>query len=229
MIRWRGGAGNNYFIGGPGDDSFRGGAGIDTVSYETVTGGGITVTLSGQGGWGLLGGLTGSFTGGGDSGNDFPQGAVFIENVTGTNQSDTIAGNRHDTVLIGLGGNDNLDGGADVFGDSGNDTLIGGAGIDQLNGRLGSDTFVWQKVTDAPTGGTIEFATVDASDQFDFSAIDANGASPGDPAFVYATSGTAAGTLVVSGTTIVGHVDGDGVADFQINLSATVSETQFIL
>jgi Ca2+-binding RTX toxin-like protein len=47
-----------------------------------------------------------------------------IENVTGSNLSETIIGNEQDNVLNGRGGNDIIDGGF------GNDTLIGGDGND---------------------------------------------------------------------------------------------------
>lgn len=74
-----------------------------------------------------------------------------IENVTGSDQSDSITGDNSANVvlgqsgadqLVGLGGSDILDGGdgADtLIGGSGNDTLIGGSGRDILDGGSGTD------------------------------------------------------------------------------------------
>ncbi len=69
---------------------------------------------------------------------------VEIENVTGSNDGDTITvtGNT-DNVLNGLDGNDVLSagGGNDtIIGGAGSDTLIGGLGDDILDGGAGSDT-----------------------------------------------------------------------------------------
>ncbi|HEY6995210.1 MAG TPA: calcium-binding protein [Xanthobacteraceae bacterium] len=52
---------------------------------------------------------------------------ISIENVTGSDGSDSITGNELSNTLDGRGGNDTLDGGA------GNDLIIGGAGIDTVS------------------------------------------------------------------------------------------------
>ena len=59
-----------------------------------------------------------------------------VENVTGTDFADVIAGNKEANILHGGKGNDELSGGA------GDDVLIGGAGKDTLTGGEGADVFV---------------------------------------------------------------------------------------
>ena len=68
---------------------------------------------------------------------------VSIENLTGTNFRDALAGNSGTNVISGLAGNDILAGagGTDqLLGGKGNDLLKGGVGNDTLNGGAGSDT-----------------------------------------------------------------------------------------
>jgi Ca2+-binding RTX toxin-like protein len=65
-----------------------------------------------------------------------------IENVRGTDWSDTIKGNSANNVLLGGDGDDWLDGGA------GRDLLIGGADFDTLRGGAGDDILI---------GGTTAF------------------------------------------------------------------------
>ncbi|MFK7862282.1 MAG: beta strand repeat-containing protein [Granulosicoccus sp.] len=144
-----GGAGNDAVIGGAdndtmlasaGTDAFDGGTGIDVVDYSTLTGtGGVTVALN------SVSVVTATVLGGT---NDS---MVNVENLIGTDASDsftgdsqanTFVGGAGDDTLSGAGGNDALQGdaGDDVLsGGAGNDTLDGGAGSDQLLGGLGAD------------------------------------------------------------------------------------------
>ncbi|MEM7470504.1 MAG: calcium-binding protein [Pseudomonadota bacterium] len=112
-----GGIGNDTLVGGEAADSLDGGADIDLIDYS-ASDGGVTIDLvNGVG----LGGHA--------------QGDVFsaIENVIGSNFSDS---------LVGDGNNNQLDGGAlndTLWGGSGDDTLIGGSGSNTLTGGLGAD------------------------------------------------------------------------------------------
>ncbi len=132
-----GGAGNDFLHGGPGIDTLSGGPSasggtaadpdVDTLSYESATGGGITSTLNASGGVNV-----GQFLPGrSNAGLDVITGG--FENVVGTASPDTITGNAQNNVLVGLAGNDTLNGGG------GNDTLVGGAGADVLTGGAGID------------------------------------------------------------------------------------------
>ena len=90
-----------------------------------------------------------------------------IENLTGSAQADTLAGDALPNVLKGGGGNDMLTGGddtqptdadADRVGDTleggaGDDTLNGGGGFDMLNGGAGDDTLNGGGDNDTINGG----------------------------------------------------------------------------
>ncbi|TKB59354.1 MAG: calcium-binding protein, partial [Nitrospira sp.] len=80
---------------------------------------GVTVNLN----------LTGAQNTGG-AGSDT---LVSIENLTGTNFTDTLIGDDADNLLSGQGGDDILNG------DEGNDRLHGEAGDDRLYGEIGDD------------------------------------------------------------------------------------------
>ena len=124
-----GGGSNDRLIGGIGNDKLNGGAGIDTADYSSgvlhgkafvgVTAG-VSVNLT-------LAGAQNTVGGGIDT-------LESIENLTGSNFTDTLIGNGANNVLSGLGGHDLLIGG------NGNDRLLGGSGNDVLNGGTGSDT-----------------------------------------------------------------------------------------
>jgi len=105
-----GGLGTNTFLGSGGGDVFIGGTGSDTVSYANATGF-VNVDLAANYAGGFA--LSDTFT--------------SIENVTGTDFGDFLAGNSGNNVLIGGEGNDYFTGGA------GNDTMNGGNGTDTVS------------------------------------------------------------------------------------------------
>ena len=134
-----GGAGDDLLVGGPGADKLSGGtnsdrdANGDTISYAYSMEG-VTINLT-----------TGSARGGDAEGDTIVSDRGkedHIEHVQGSNNDDSLTGNRGDNMLWGLGGNDELDGedGDDTLsGGAGNDDLDGGDGVDSLNGGYGAD------------------------------------------------------------------------------------------
>ncbi|MCC8936902.1 calcium-binding protein [Bradyrhizobium sp. Arg68] len=126
----QGGSGNDVLIGFGGYNVLNGGAGNDTADYSAAPGA-ISVNLSS--GQGLNGyGQTDTF--------------FSIENITGSDNDDTIIGNSGNNTLNGGGGADTLVGG------DGNDTLIGGAGAaNTMQGGTGNDTYIVQAVGDSIT------------------------------------------------------------------------------
>jgi hypothetical protein len=71
----------------------------------------------------------------GTSGDDVP--------LAGTPEQDSIYGQAGNDVLLGQGGNDDLDGGPEqdsIYGQAGNDVLLGQGGNDDLDGGPGADT-----------------------------------------------------------------------------------------
>ena len=107
-----GGDGNDILSGGAGADALNGGTGIDRVSYSGATAG-LTVDLA------VAANNTGIA-----AGDTFDS----IENLYGSNFTDTLRGN----------------GGANtIWGAAGDDTLQGGLGNDRLSGGSGSDSFLF--------------------------------------------------------------------------------------
>jgi hypothetical protein len=129
----------------------------------------------------------------------------------------------------------------------GDDTITGAAGADTLNGGKGADTFVYLSVADsgvtAATRDIIE-DFVSGTDEIDLSAIDAIAGTSSNDTFVLLGADGAAFTGAAgelrwhsagSGKNAIriveGDVDGDAVADIQIELlgSGEVKEGDFVL
>jgi Ca2+-binding RTX toxin-like protein len=151
-----------------------------------------------------------------------------------TESEDTISGMGGADTISGAGGADWIDGGA------GNDTITGGAGADVLTGGSGADRFVYNAVTESTAGVRdliTDFSRADG-DKISLNAIDANVNASGNQNFSFiganAFSG-AAGQLrfeVIGGHAFVsGDVNGDRVADFQIELGSPLAlvSSDFIL
>jgi serralysin len=149
----------------------------------------------------------------GSKGDDVYVGTAFGDKAFGYAGDDTLAGGA---------GKDKLDGAA------GDDSLRGDAGRDTLTGGSGDDTFVFAAVGDSGTKGTTRDTILDfsiADDLISLKAIDADETKGGNQAFAFAGKGgftDTAGELVykVSGghTIVSGDVDGNGKADFSIDL-----------
>lgn len=139
-----------------------------------------------------------------------------IENAIGGSARDLIWGNEVANRLEGRGGDDVLNG------YQGNDTLIGGAGRDDLTGGGGNDRFVF---TTLELGDIIrDFAP---GDKIDLSAIDARNGGAND-AFVFIGSAafeSVAGQLRYSDGLLSGDTNGDGLADFTVQLTNNAALT----
>ena len=128
-----GGAEADIIVGGAGGDTLDGGAGTDdTLSYETETDAGVTISLA----------VTPNTATGGSAEGDTIKG---FENVVGGGDADTLTGDDKANKLTGGGGNDTLTGGPGgdtLTGGAGGDILIGGTGRDTLTGGAGGDCFI---------------------------------------------------------------------------------------
>lgn len=152
----------------------------------------------------------------------------YVDNATGGAGNDTIIGNAIANVLKGGVGNDTISGGG------GNDTLIGGIGVDILTGGDGTDTFVFaagdsspavsqhDRITDFTSGvDHIDLSSIDAipstsaSDSFHFIGISAFDGRAGELNFYYDGG---RGVTVLQGDT-----NGDGAAEFVIDLAGNLS------
>jgi Ca2+-binding RTX toxin-like protein len=154
---------------------------------------------------------------------------------TGNSMNNVLQGSAGDNVLRGGSGNDTLSGG------DGNDVLVGGFGRDIETGGAGADRFDFNSVN----GSGTTFATRDqimgfeqGTDAIDFSTIDANTAAWGNQAFTFIGDDAfhgVAGELHQQtdgpNTIVSGDINGDSVADFQIELNGafTLTPNDFIL
>lgn len=127
--------GDNIFQGSDGNDTLVGGAGLDSVIYSKDSS--VTVNLA-----------VGTSTGEGEDT------LISIEDVIGSNYSDTLIGNTENNRLWGGNGDDNLWGGTGndyLSGDADKDQLAGGAGNDTLDGGEGVDSLAYIQATSAVT------------------------------------------------------------------------------
>ncbi|MDX2259104.1 MAG: calcium-binding protein [Hyphomicrobiaceae bacterium] len=235
-----GGLGNDRLDGGLGDDSLAGNGGNDTYIVDSA---GDTVTeLAGEGTDIVRSTVT--FTLGPDVEHLTLLGSTGIGG-TGNGGANTLTGNAVGNVLRGGGGNDTILGGLGndtLFGDAGNDVLTGGANKDTMTGGAGLDDFDFNTVAEIGRGGTrdriMDFRH--NQDDIDLRTIDANGAAAGNTAFKFLAAKGAAFTGVKgqihwfhqAGKTIIeGDIDGNRVADFQIELVGlkTLTAGDFLL
>jgi Ca2+-binding RTX toxin-like protein len=233
-----GGAGNDVLTGGPGVDRLIGGANDDTyfvgtgdVVVEQPGGGfdtvhvveGVTHTLRAEVEALVLAGA-GVRTGNGNAGDNTIQGNAINNVLSGLDGADTINGNGGNDMLLGGNGADLLRGGAGV------DVLIGNAGRDTLVGGSEADQFRFQSLADSTVAApdlVQDFTyTTTERDRIALREIDANTLVAGRQGFAFIGGnefGGIAGQLRVesigAGAFLAqGDVDGDGVADFAIEI-----------
>lgn len=226
-----GGLGRDEINGGIDDDELLGNNGSDSLSggkgKDTLDGGNGSDVLVGANGTDQLTGGDGNDTLEGGNREDTLGGGGGNDRLTGGKGADVISGNSGRDLLRGGDGDDTLGGGG------GRDTLDGGAGQDQLTGGNGPDTFVFESTGESARGGNNRDIITDfdrSSDQIDLSAIDANANNGSDQSFVFigtsAFSGAARELRIIdtgTATLIRGDVDGDGSADFEIELTGQIA------
>jgi Ca2+-binding RTX toxin-like protein len=244
-----GGLGNDRLNGGTGDDTLNGGSGADlldggagadrldglggrdTVSYATATSGvivslGNTVQSAGAAIGDELANIEDLF------------GSNFGDTLIGNNLANLLRGGAGNDVLIGGGGNDTLEGGAGndlLEGGLGNDRLVGGLGRDTLFGDAGADRFDFNAVSESPRGAGRDVVTFvrTQGDKIDLSTIDADiDGTAGNQAFRFiggaAFSGVD-GQLRFAGGVLQGDVNGDRVADIEIQVIGALVRADVIL
>jgi Ca2+-binding RTX toxin-like protein len=207
--------GNDTLIGWRGHDLLEGGAGNDSLSGQDYT--------------------------------DMAAGTTVQDTLSGGVGDDTLVGYNND-LLYGGDGADKLTGSAFAYGEAGNDTIIaaidanfpfptggildGGAGDDVISGALDGFTVDVGIGTgkDTVIAGVASFDILHfgANDLLDLSAIDADPNTAGNQAFTYVGAKTfsqTAGELRFDAAThaLSGDIDGDGYAEFTLNLIDTTS------
>ena len=174
----RGGDGDDLLQGDQGGDTLIGGEGNDTAGYQESTSA-VLVFLDDA-----------ASNGGIASGDTFDS----IENISGSDFNDTLAGDASANLLNGGLGNDKL------VGNDGDDVLSGGDGDDEFEGGNGADSFIGGSGTDI-----VSYRNSSAGLIIDFLA-------PGD------STGEALGDSFVEvediyGTDFGDEISGDGFAN----------------
>lgn len=234
--------GNDRLIGGPGADILAGWDGDDTYDLNAD----LTDTVADATGWDTIRTTVSRDL------MDYPE----IENlVMATDASGRQSlGNALDNEISDWGGSNLLDGreGDDyLLANGGDDILIGGLGVDALHGGRGDDRFDFRDAAETGVGSGPGIYNRDqiqdftrGDDTIHLGLIDADEGHSGNQSFRFlgATgfTGTAgelvtyeelinAGTETV--TVVAGDADGDGIADFEIELrgSIALSADDFIL
>lgn len=212
-----GGAGKDWVLGASGNDKLYGGSGADTLH-----GGSGDDRLYGGSGADVLDGGRGNDRLAGEAGNDDLSGREGNDTLRAGAGNDYLFGDSGKDVLYGDSGNDSLDGG------SGNDRLYGGKGTDELTGGAGADRFVFASPADSKPGVAADIIfdfSHTQKDKIDLRAIDADTTKAGNQAFTLNDSGVfskKAGELIIEPkgmtSTVSGDTNGDGKADFSIDV-----------
>ena len=202
-----GNSSNNVIVGNSGNNVLVGYAGADVLNG----GAGIdTASYTAADAAVSVNLLTGVGTGGDAQGDQLSN----IENVAGSDFNDTLSGNSFKNVLIG---------------GAGADTLTGNFGGDTLTGGFDADTFVYKTLFDSTVADSdhiTDFSTAQG-DKIDLSLLIFN------DVFSYidgANFNGVAGELHFQNGFVEGDVDGDGAADFAIEVNqASLAASDFIL
>lgn len=161
----------------------------------------------------LLAGAGGNDKLQGAGGADQIQGAAGADQLSGDNGNDKLEGGNSNDTLLGGTGQDRL------FGDAGADDLRGGLNRDKLTGGAGADDFIFATAAEAGSGANrdqiIDF--VHLVDDIDLSAIIVVGGSFIGNAVFGSNPGEVRYTK--SSGILRGDVNGDGEADFEIEIT----------
>lgn len=241
-----GGAGNDTLYGGAGNDVLAGGLNTDTMVggigddiYYVSHSSDRIVEYANEGTDKLI--ASGSYTlAAGVSVQTLTAeaGTVAIA-LTGNDLANTVQGNSGANVLRGGGSGDYVYGYAgddDLYGDAGNDVLVGGVGTDFLVGGTGADRFDFNAVSESyPSFERRDFIDDfmrSQGDKIDLSTIDASTFLANDQKFDFigglgfSGDGYGAELQVVryNGYSVIsGDVNGDGSADFAIEVNGELN------
>jgi Ca2+-binding RTX toxin-like protein len=244
IVKIDGAAGNDTITGSAGDDIIYGGFGLDTIyaggGNDTI---GVVAIEAGQNADFLVDGGSGF-----DTVVAVQTGGIYMLGFTGI---EAFSNNGFANVYI-CGwtngaetfdfSNATLTGISYITGQGGNDTIIGSAGADKimlslgqdvLTGGGGADIFFVETTTDSTVGAAHDVITdfLAGTDHIDLTTLDARTNVSGNQAFTFvggAAFSNVSGELRADyadplHTMIYGDVNGDGLADFAIELAGSIS------
>jgi len=226
-----GSAGADVLIGNTGDDTLNGGAGADVL-----TGGAgrdvVTHTDATAGVWVDL--QNPNFMKGDALGDVITD----VEVIHGTRFADQLRGDAGDNEFYGGAFSDRLYGRAGndlLFGEGGADALYGNTGADVMTGGEGwvRDRFIYFSTADSRPGAgqrdiITDFQT--GKDRIEISRFDADPVTPGNQVFAFIGDAAFSGVgqvryeqnLGAGHTLVQADIDGDGAADFEIELTGVI-------
>ena len=231
--------GNDIIRGGVGDDIISAGAGDDLIQFKG-TGLGFDNVDGGDGIDRIEAGAKGTQIGLKSVSN------VELISANGFASVSILGSSAGDTLdftnvrLVGIGSINGAGGNDFIFGSSSADAIRGAAGADTLRGNGGADRFVFTTIADTKVSAPDKILDFQHGvDKLDLGQIDAVSTAGGNQAFTFIGESAFtnhAGQLRVdttdpNKTLVLGDIDGNGVADFAIELSAGVqlSSGDFIL
>nr|WP_269100131.1 calcium-binding protein [Mangrovicoccus ximenensis] len=206
-------------------------------SDDVIAGSSVGDYIAAWGGDDLVMGYEGADWIDGGDGNDTLYGNLGRDTLEGGKGDDELRGGMGNDLLLRGMGKDRLFGGLGndrLFGGLGADSLDGGDGDDQLSGGFGSDMLTGGDGADSFFFRIADPLHVDVITDFDavegdiirLDKMDADTATAADDAFAFigyagftATAGELRAADLGGAQRIEGDVDGDGLADFAIEIA----------
>jgi Ca2+-binding RTX toxin-like protein len=213
---------------------------LRTDAPDVFTSGGTSTVLGGKGADTLIAGNFNFINLLGEQGNDILHGNDTANSLAGGVGNDTIYGNGDFDLIWGDMGSDDIAGGSGddwIWGGRGADHIDGGIGSDQINGGRGADIlyggldgdtdfFIFSNKADSLAGTQHDIVLGFDNDFINLLDVDANAKVAGDQAFRFIGSanfhkkpGELTVKIVDGSTMVLGDTNGDGKADFQIELT----------
>ncbi|MEO9778292.1 MAG: M10 family metallopeptidase C-terminal domain-containing protein [Sedimentitalea sp.] len=193
-------------------------------------------TLEGRSADDVLDGARGNDLALGQLGNDLLKGGSGDDRLIGGHGDDWLSGGTDCDLLRGGAGNDRLfgrKGDDDLKGGLGNDVIAGGKGKDQLTGNEGDDHFLFQSIEDSAVGAEADLIRdfEQGHDRIDLSPLAGSTLAYGGTGSFQAGLASVTYSHDAGETRVQADLDGDQLADMQINLTGLIdlTEADFIL
>jgi Ca2+-binding RTX toxin-like protein len=224
------GLGNDFVGGGAGNDLIWGSAGANTIyaglGNDTVQGGSGSDTIYGSAGRNQLFGNDGNDAIYTSALGDLAAGGAGNDSIFGAAGADTIYAGLGNDFIGGGAGNDQIYAGGGenrIYAGLGDDTIVAGSGKDEMTGGPGADVFVFNAAGDIGVGAGRDVITdfTAGSDRIDLQALHTSFAGGAG----LAGDGEASFYYFAGGGLLIGDQNGDGVADWVLELTGAPAVT----